>query len=343
MEEMTREFKKGEIVQLDADMANSGTVEVVRQTPLRKFTTVTDGRAQWDVMTYRLSPLQIETDNELLATNDPELIKQGVPKLTPADSTNEVKAVERGLSIVGSSRRNGFRESDDFYPTPRYAVEELLKRETFDGNIWECACGEGDISEVFKNNGFEVFSSDLINRGYGEQLDFLQSDLVADNIVTNPPYKLALDFVLKAKKQGKNKIAMFLKTVWLESESRYQMFQDKDFPLKNIYQFSKRVTLYKGGVKMKNSGMISYAWYVWEKGYVGKPTIEWISGNKNEEIKINETRLSLPLEPLEACSKSLNEAVDLLKECTGRLKFDSLGQTLSLHNKVSAFLSQFKQ
>ena len=57
----------------------------------------------------------------------------------------------KALSIVGSSRNNGERESEDFYPTPPYAVEELLKREVFSGNIWECACGEGDISEVFKN------------------------------------------------------------------------------------------------------------------------------------------------------------------------------------------------
>jgi len=62
----------------------------------------------------------------------------------------------------------------------------------------------------------------------------------------------------------------------LESDSRYDMFQDTEFPLKTVYQFSKRVTLYKGGVKMKNSGMIAYAWYVWDKDYVGKPTIEWI-------------------------------------------------------------------
>jgi hypothetical protein len=55
------------------------------------------------------------------------------------------------------------------------------------------------------------------------------------------------------------------------------MFQDKDFPLKTVYQFSKRVTLYKNGEKMKNSGMIAYAWYVWDKNYVGKPTIEWIN------------------------------------------------------------------
>ena len=182
----------------------------------------------------------------------------------------------KALSIVGSSRSNGEREKDDFYPTPQYAVEELLKREKFEGNIWECACGEGDISEVFKRNGFEVISTDLVNRGYGEQIDFFESNIVADNIVTNPPYKHALEFVEQAKKQSRKKIAMFLKTVWLESESRYKMFQDTEFPLKTVYQFSKRVTLYKNGEKMKNSGMIAYAWYVWDKDYIGKPTIEWI-------------------------------------------------------------------
>ena len=180
------------------------------------------------------------------------------------------------LSIVGSSRANGDREQDDFYPTPAYAVEELLKRESFNGNIWECACGEGDISNVLIKNGFETISTDLVYRGYGEQLDFLSSDLIVDNIITNPPYKISLDFVLKSKKQCKKKIAMFLKTVWLESEIRYNMFQDTEFPLKTVYQFSKRVTLYKGGVKMKNGGMVAYAWYVWDKDYVGKPTIEWI-------------------------------------------------------------------
>ena len=182
----------------------------------------------------------------------------------------------KGLSIVGSSRNNGEREVDDFYPTPPHAVEELLKREEFSGSVWECACGEGDISKVFVEHGFDVISTDLINRGYGTQEDFLTSDRIADNIVTNPPYKLALNFVLKAKKNGNNKIAMFLKTVWLESEARYEMFQDKEFPLKTVYQFSKRVTLYKGGIKMKNSGMIAYAWYVWDRNYVGEPTIKWI-------------------------------------------------------------------
>jgi hypothetical protein len=192
------------------------------------------------------------------------------------NKTNKTKSKSKSLSIVGASRNNGAREKDDFYPTPSYVVEELLKRETFAGNVWECACGDGAMSKVFENHGYDVISSDIVNRGYGQQADFFESDLIADNIVTNPPYKNALSFVLKAKKQSKGKIAMFLKTVWLESESRYEMFNDKDFPLKTVYQFSKRVTLYKGGAEMKNKGMISYAWFVWDKNYVGKPTIEWI-------------------------------------------------------------------
>lgn len=130
------------------------------------------------------------------------------------------------LSIIGASRRNGKRETADFYPTPAYVVEELLKREKFNGNIHECACGEGDISQVLLKNGFEVFSSDLIDRGYGSQSDFLKSDFLVDNILTNPPYKLALEFIEKAKMQSKNKIAFFLKTVFLESASRYEMFND---------------------------------------------------------------------------------------------------------------------
>lgn len=182
----------------------------------------------------------------------------------------------KALSIVGSSRSNGEREINDFYPTPAYAVEELLKRESFSEWILEPACGEGDISKCLISKGHQVYSSDLIDRGYGHQLDFFDiKDWHAD-IITNPPYKLALDFVLKSKQLSKGKIAMFLKTVWLESESRYEMFQDKEFPLKTVYQFSKRVTLSKNGVKMKNSGMIAYAWYVWDKNYVGKPMIEWI-------------------------------------------------------------------
>jgi hypothetical protein len=183
--------------------------------------------------------------------------------------------ITKGYSIVGANR-NGTREIDDFYPTPPIAIFELIKREYFHGNIWEPACGDGAISKVLEGIGFTTISSDIVDRGYGEQIDFLSSDYVADNIITNPPYKLALDFVLQAKKLSRNKIAMLLKTSWLEGISRYEMFQDQEFPLKTIYQFSKRLTFSKGGEETKNNGMIAHAWFLWDKNHIGAPTINWI-------------------------------------------------------------------
>lgn len=186
-----------------------------------------------------------------------------------------------GQSIIGSSRMNGSREENDFYPTPPSAVLKLLEKEKFQGNIWECACGDGAISKVLKQSGHQVYSTDIIDRGY-EHLngyhDFLNSPvkLTTDNVITNPPYKHATEFILKAKQSSTKKIAMLLKTVFLEGQGRYDMFQDTEFPLKTVYQFSKRLAINKSGEDKWKGGMISYAWYVWAKSYKGKPTIEWL-------------------------------------------------------------------
>ena len=89
------------------------------------------------------------------------------------------------LAYVGHNER-GDREKDDFYPTPESATKSLLYRQKFQGNIWECACGNGAMSKVIIEQGYDVYSSDLIDRGYGEVgIDFLQSNKKVDNIVTN--------------------------------------------------------------------------------------------------------------------------------------------------------------
>ena len=76
------------------------------------------------------------------------------------------------------------REKDDFSPTPIFATQSLLDREKFIGNVWECACGTGKMSEVIKENGYEVISSDLINWAYGESnIDFLKSEKKVDNMI----------------------------------------------------------------------------------------------------------------------------------------------------------------
>lgn len=121
------------------------------------------------------------------------------------------------------------REANDYYATEPKALELLLEEETFSKNIWECACGEGHLSKVLKAHGHKVLSTDLIDRGYGlGGIDFLKWDSPFDgDIITNPPYKFALEFVEKALEvipKG-HKVAMFLKLQFLEGKARRAFFE----------------------------------------------------------------------------------------------------------------------
>lgn len=106
-------------------------------------------------------------------------------------------------TIGASNHSEKERHKDDYYATDPKAVELLLENETFNHSIWECACGEGHIAKVLESNGYSVISTDLIDRGYGVGgIDFLkQTKNMCGNtgdIITNPPYKLALEFAQHA-------------------------------------------------------------------------------------------------------------------------------------------------
>lgn len=178
------------------------------------------------------------------------------------------------------------RQSEDYYATEPKAVELLLEQEKFSLYVWECACGEGHISEVLKQHGYKVKSSDLFNRGYEgtETIDFLKAskkDIDNDfsrDIITNPPYKYAKEFIEHALDISMDsvKVAMFLKLTFLESKTRQDLFERN--PPKTIYVFRNRVDCWKNGIKPdKPSKAVCYAWFVWEKGYTGDPVIKWIN------------------------------------------------------------------
>lgn len=134
------------------------------------------------------------------------------------------------------------RETNDYYATEPKALELLLEKETFSPYVWECACGEGHLSKVLEAKGYNVLSTDLIDRGYGEVKDFLTTDVKwCGDIITNPPYKYALEFVehaLDVVTEG-HKVAMFLKLQFLEGKKRRKFF-DKA-PPKTIYISSSRL------------------------------------------------------------------------------------------------------
>ena len=133
------------------------------------------------------------------------------------------------------------REAFDYYATDPRAVEMLLELEQFSPVIWEPACGEGHISKVLQAHGYEVISTDLIYRGFGdpEPLDFLKETLddFEGDIITNPPYSMGLEFVQRALESVHpgGKVAMFLKVQFLEGQKRGEFFK-RTPPPKGLYQ-----------------------------------------------------------------------------------------------------------
>lgn len=177
------------------------------------------------------------------------------------------------------------REIMDYYATEPKAIELLLEKENFDKNVWECACGELHLSHVLENQGYNVKNSDIVDRlhdGSIEIIDFLNyNGKWNGDIITNPPYKYAKQFVEKALETVPvgNKIAFFLKLTFLESKSRRDLF-DK-YPFKTLYVSSSRLQCAKNGdfdtFRAGVGAAVAYGWYVWQKGFDGVPQIKWIN------------------------------------------------------------------
>lgn len=182
------------------------------------------------------------------------------------------------VTLGASSHSEGEREVNDYYATDPHAVELLLDLEEFSECIWEPACGEGHMSKVLEEHGHSVYSTDLIDRGYGQGgVDFLKNNVTwGGDIITNPPYKYAKEFVEKALEtvgEG-HKVAMFLKLTFLEGQARRDLF--REHPPLTVYVSSARLQCGKNGV-FEGSSATAYAWFVWKKGHVGPTYIKWFN------------------------------------------------------------------
>ena len=186
------------------------------------------------------------------------------------------------VTLGASNHSTTERENNDFYATEPKALELLLNIEEFDPYVWECACGKGHLSEVLKKRGYIVKSTDLIDRGYGEgNVDFLLcTEKHNGDIITNPPYKYAQQFVEHALEliPDGNRVAMFLKLTFLESKNRREMFEK--YPPEYIYVSSSRLQCALGGdfeSYKGNSSAAAYGWFIWRKGFTGEPRVRWFN------------------------------------------------------------------
>ena len=185
------------------------------------------------------------------------------------------------VTVGASNHSKGERQNEDFYASHPEAGEWLMRMEKFNGPIWECCCGAGHLSKVFESHGYEVKSTDLIDRGYGEGgVNFLDPKITEWNgaIVTNPPFAFAQEIIEKALSiiPTGQKVAMFLRTLFLEGQARRKLFDE--YPPRRVWVTSKRIVCAKNGdFKNNTGGAQSYSWFIFEKGYKGETILKWFN------------------------------------------------------------------
>jgi hypothetical protein len=186
----------------------------------------------------------------------------------------------------GDKRAPIAERGDDLYETPPEAVHALLKHERLPECIWEPACGPGSIARVLRGAGHIVAATDLVNYDWPANFaamsgrDFLMERempvLGRDAIVTNPPFKLANEFVEHARKLCP-KVVMLLRLAFYESERRSNILDAGD--LARVLVFRKRLPqMHRAGWEgpKANSGMC-FAWFVWDAGHKGDTIFKRIS------------------------------------------------------------------
>lgn len=179
-------------------------------------------------------------------------------------------------SAGGAGYKARKQHRHDNYETPSDCVRHIANREPLFGKVLEPCCGPGSICrEVIRlRPAIELISSDLrdepqIFEHAHRGVDFLEDggqadDLIGDGVdfvIMNPPFKRALDFVLKAIRIARHGVYVFLRTDWLEAEARWDDLWSLGF-LRRVWVYVKRVQCFpEGRIDLDESGKMCFAWY----------------------------------------------------------------------------------
>ncbi|MET4323276.1 hypothetical protein ABIB90_002348 [Bradyrhizobium sp. JR4.1] len=175
-------------------------------------------------------------------------------------------------------------DSLDNFPTPPWATRALMEHVIGDAGPFrklsclEPACGAGHMARPLKEYFGKVKASDIHSYGYGSVADFLSAPMQAgsvDWVITNPPFRLAEDFIKRALIVARQGVAILARTVFLESVGRYREIFEQTPPAK-FAQFTERVPMVKGRLDAKASTATGYAWIVWEKQAAEAPRLMWV-------------------------------------------------------------------
>jgi hypothetical protein len=175
-------------------------------------------------------------------------------------------------------------DSPDDFPTPPWATRGLIeyilgdKKKLETMTCLEPACGAGHMAKVLKEYFGDVKAADAYPYGYGPIRDFLTYPYetnAVDWVITNPPFRLAEEFILRSLRVARRGVAILARTVFLESSGRYNAIF-REHPPTKFAQFVERVPMIKGKLDRKATTATGYAWLVWEKETSGTPCLMWV-------------------------------------------------------------------
>jgi surface antigen len=179
------------------------------------------------------------------------------------------------------SQRAEPNDSLDAFPTPPWATRALCEHviEIRGSVVWEPACGEGHMAEPLRQYAHTVLASDVHDYGYGAIRDFLwPGDLGTEVgwVVTNPPFRLAEQFVKRGLEVATIGVAVLVRSVFIESAGRYEgLFRNR--PPTIMAQFVERVPMVKGRLDRDASTATAYCWLTWFVNHGAPQThLKWI-------------------------------------------------------------------
>ncbi len=179
------------------------------------------------------------------------------------------------------------RHPQDWYVEESWVDHRFFEEETFEGSIYDPACGLGRIIEAARAAGYnDVWGEDLVSRSMfcDRAVDFLSEEAgrpAPDNICCNPPFRKSREFVIRAREIAKRKVAMILPLSWISGDRRSRWLQ-RTFP-RRVLIITPRPSMPPGpvilaGLKARG-GRTDFAWYIWERNYIGEPSFGWLRRN----------------------------------------------------------------
>ena len=196
-------------------------------------------------------------------------------------ATNEPQSIRYAVQ----SYRGEPADSLDHFPTPPWATRALCEWLFYRGHadcqqdVWEPACGAGDMSRPLSEFFGKVHASDIADYGIGAELSdfFAPLERRASWIITNPPFRLADFFARVAIARADVGVAMLARTAFLEGAARHTSLFSV-MPPTDVLQFVERVPMHKGRLVKNGSTATAYCWLVWRKVAVDNDTrLHWIT------------------------------------------------------------------